>query len=212
MPVSDAANGRRLGPRDPRNERGGGIVSVVVAPLECFHCGLPVPGGRPLAGPSARGDSRVLLRRVPGRRTGDRGKRPRPLLPAAHGERADSASRRRGRGSILRSDGAAGVVRPPRRRPARSFAAARGHPMRGLPVAERGAGPRAARRRRGGANYAGQSVRVLGSLAARPLRILAAVRSIGYRARPLDPRHRAGIEAGAAAAMRRGSCSRASSG
>ena len=46
------------------------------------------------------------------------------------------------------------------------------------------------------ANYAGQSVRVRWEASRLALsEILAAVRSIGYRARPLDPRHRAGIEA-----------------
>jgi Cu2+-exporting ATPase len=46
------------------------------------------------------------------------------------------------------------------------------------------------------ASYAGQSVRVRWDPARLALsEILAAVRGIGYRARPIDPRHRAGIEA-----------------
>ena len=107
----------------------------------------PRTEGALLTGPPARGDP-LLLRRVPGRRPGDRGERPRPLLRAPHGDRADRDGRRRGR-SALRSAGPAGRVRSPRRRPLRGFASARRRPLRGLPVAERGAASRAAGRRRG---------------------------------------------------------------
>ena len=173
-------------------------MSVVVAPLECFHCGLPVPaGGRwhgPLLGETrdfccggcqavAQAIAESGLDRYYRLRTANA-----PTARPDEGAEDRFFDRTELQDSFVHRDG--GLCEASLMIEGIRCAAClwlNEERLRALPGIVEVA-----------PNYAGQSVRVRWEASRLALsEILAAVRSIGYRARPLDPRHRAGIEAGA---------------